>query len=290
MKNKLFRAYFLGLCIVVFSVGNSFAQKLDVTEIVAKHRASIGAPDAVGAVKNQMIVTDAKFTYRGMTQTIAGKALFLSAGDKSLVGMEFASNDYPRDRFGYDGKSVKIGRATPNTRSLLGVFLYDNREILKEGLLGGTLTSAWPLLRDGFNNAKVKLDGTKTIDGVETYALSFAPKASSGLDIKIYIDAKTFRHVRTEYVLIRNAAQGTSVDSSAGQSGATYRLVEDFSNYSKMGQLNLPREYKVLYARSGTAPAATVQSTNRDAMWSFVVTDIGFNRELDANSFDIDAK
>jgi hypothetical protein len=74
----------------------------------------------------------------------------------------------------------------------------------------------------------------------------------------MYFDEKTFRHVRTEYTVVRNAAIGTGgVDSSASQTSVTYRVYEDFSDFTKMGDLTLPKTYKITYSRSGTD--ATVQ-------------------------------
>ena len=281
----------------VFTVGlfllasfNVTAQKMEVADVVARHKASIGTAEALAAVKNQLVLTNARFTFKGSANVITGKALILSAGDKNLWGMNFASNDYPQDRFGFDGKDARVGKSTPNTRSLLGEFLNNNRTILKDGLLGGTLSSAWPLLEANARGAKVKLEGTKKIDGKETIVLSYAPKASSDLVIKFYLDSSTHQHLRTEYTLVRAAIQGSSVDNSAGQSGAVYKLVEEFSNFSKMGQLTLPRDYKITYSRSGGAGLAVAQNANRDAEWTFTVTDFGINREIDANSFAIEGK
>lgn len=268
----------------------AFAQKLEAADVIAKHKAAIGTSDSIAAVKNQLIVANAAFTFKGGANVISGKSLVLSAGDKSLFGMQFASNDYPQDRFGFDGKNVRVGRATPSNRSLVGEFLNNNRDILKEGLFGGTLSSAWPLLRNGAGKARIKYEGTRTIGDMEAIVLSYEPKSGSEMDIRLFFDPKTFRHIRSEYTVVRNATQGSTVDSSASQGAATFRLVEEFSNFSKMGQLVLPRDYKVTYARSTNQAVLGSNNTNREAVWTFTVTDVGFNRELEGNAFDIDAK
>ena len=290
MRFTRFSFIVAAICITAFSSLAVLAQKAELTDVIAKHKASVGTPAELAAVKNQLIVSDAQFTFKGSTVVVAGKGLILSTGDRSLWAMNFTSNDYPQDRFGFDGKSVKVGKATPNAKSLIGDFLENNRVILKDGLLGGTLSASWPLFNSNLRGAKIRPDGTKTINGKETIVLTYEPKGSSDLSIKLFFDADTSQHVRTEYLLLRAAGQGSNVDNSASQSGTIFRLTEEFSDYAKMGDLLLPSLYKITYSRTTTAGTATSQTTNRDAEWTFKVTDIGFNRELDAGSFSIDQK
>lgn len=290
MRDQLYRSVCGAFCLALLLVFNAAAQKLEASDVIAKHKAAIGPGAALDSVKNQLIMANAQFTFKGGANVITGKALVLSTSDKTLWGMNFASNDYPQDRFGFDGKSVRVGKATPTSRSLVGDFLMNNTAIIREGLLGGALSAAWPLLREDVRKAKVKYDGTRSVDGRDVVVLSYEPRSASDLSIKLFFDAKTFRHTRTEYTLVRNAGQGPTVDSSAGQSGTTYKLIEEFAGFKKMGRLILPAEYTMTYSRSTAAATTTAQTTNRDAVWTFSVTDVGFNREIDDNSFNIDAK
>ncbi len=129
--------------------------------------------------------------------------------------MNLTSNDYPQDRFGYDGKDVNVGYARPGTRSLLASFIYSYKELLKEGLLGGSLTSSWALTNTANKNPKVSYEGTKKIDGKDTLVLSYSPKKGSDLNIKMYFDKENFHHLRTEYNRVFASKQGTTVDNSA---------------------------------------------------------------------------
>jgi len=289
MRTAFLRSAAFALGFIAFFAFEISAQKEGAADVIAKHRASIGTASALAAVKNQLVLSNAQFTLKGSAAVIGGKALVLSTSDKSLWGMNFNSNEYPQDRFGFDGKAI-VGKATPSARSLLGDFLYSNRVILSEGLIGGTLSASWPLLNSGLRKAKIRHEGAKTINGIETVILSYSPKGGSDLVIRLYFDAKTYRHIRTEYTLARAAVQGSNIDNSAGQSGSIQRLVENFSSFTKMGELVLPGSHKMTYSRTGTASLATTQSANRDAEWTFTVTDIGFNRELDENSFNVEAK
>ena len=282
--------FFAAACLSAAVSVNVLAQVTDPGEIVAKHRSSIGPVAALASVKNQLIVSEAQFTFKGSTSRVVGKFILLSTGERSLFGMNFTSNDYPQDRFGFDGRNVRVGKATPVARSLIGDFLNNNPTILREGLLGGALSASWPLLDPTIRGAKLKFQGIKTIDGNELIVLSYEPKGSSDLNIKLFFEPVTFRHVRTEYVLTRAAAQGLTVDSSAGQSGMVYRLNEEFSIFAKMGDLQLPSSYKITYSRSSAGAVSTGRMGNRDAEWTFKVTDFGINRELDPGSFEINDK
>jgi hypothetical protein len=289
MKAFKLKVAFFAAALSILSGISINAQKVSVDELVAKHLDSIGPKDKRDAVKNQLLLGDIQFTFKGDPTTLRGKALILSESGRALWGMNFNSNDYSQDRILFDGKKVSIGRPSPTAlRSLLGDFIYNSETILKDGLLSGVMSASWALKDPAAKKAKVSYDGTKTIDGNETFVLEYTPRSGSDLIIKIYLDSKTYRHVRTEYTRVRGASQGASVDSSAGQSGAIYKLVEDFSDFRKMGDLTLPGTYKITYNRSGTAGTAILAKTNRDAEWTFVVTDVGYNRELEANSFSID--
>ena len=278
------------VCLVVLASVSHYSQDAASADLITKHKASVGTPAALASVKNQLIVSEAQFTFKGSTVVIKGKSLVLSTPERSLFGMEFTSNDYPRDRFGFDGKDVKVARATPNARSLIGDFLDNNQIILREGLLGGALNANWPLFHPKIRGARLKAEGTRTIGGKEMLVFSYDPKNGSDLNVKLFFDPVTSQHLRTEYVLLRAAGQGSDVDNSAGQSGTVYRLVEEFSNFAKMGDLLLPGIHKLTYSRTTTAGTATRQTTNREAEWTFMVTDIGFNRDLDPKSFDVNQK
>ena len=288
MKISLLGALTLSILLLSI-VATAPAQELTADQIIAKHLESIGPKDKLAAVKNQLIFSDARFTFKGAVVTLTGKALILSEGQKNLWGMNFNSNDYPVDRFGYDGKDVKVGRPTPGSSySLIGDFIYTNRTLLKDGLLGGALSSSWALLSSD-RKAKISVEGKKTIDGKSRIGLSYSPKSGGDVTVKMYFDEKTFQHVRTEYTVVRNAAIGTGgVDSSASQTGVTYRVYEDFSDFNKMGDLTLPKKYKITYSRSGTDPSVQRQHSNRDAEWTFTVTNANFNQALEPGSFNID--
>ena len=286
MKNLFFRNIIPALLFIT-SVLAVNAQKLTAEEVVSKHLESIGAKRA--EIKNQLILTDVSVSQKGSTQGIVGKAIILSSGERNLWGMNLNSNDYPQDRFGFNGKDTKIGFARPAARSIIGDFIYSYNELLSQGLLGGTLSNSWALLKDT-KNFKLSYEGTKKIDEKETHVVSFIPRNGSDLSIKMYFDKQNFQHLRTEYNRVISATQGASVDSSAGQGEDRYRLVEDFSNYKNMGGLILPSKYKISYSYSSSASVRSQQKRNREMEWNFEVINFSFNQQLDENSFNIEGK
>ncbi len=50
------RSAAFAVAFIVFLSSGLYAQKADVTDILAKHRASVGTPEALAAVKNQVIL------------------------------------------------------------------------------------------------------------------------------------------------------------------------------------------------------------------------------------------
>lgn len=281
----------LFVLIVIFLSANSmFAQKMNPEDIIAKHLDSIGTKEKRSAVKNQLILGDVEFTAKGSAVPVNGKIIIFSAGEKSVWGMNLNSNDYPLDRFGYNGKDTRVGYIRPGVRSVLGGFILSYTELLREGMMGGTLTSAWSLLDTDLRKPKMSYEGIKKVDDKETYVLSYSPKGASDLSVKMYFDAKNYRHIRTEYNRVISARQGSTIDNSAGQGDDRYRLTEDFSDFKKAGGLTLPTVYRVSYDSSSSASIRSAQNSDRHLEWKFTVTDFSYNQKSDENTFDIDAK
>jgi hypothetical protein len=288
---KHFNLSALFVLIVIFLFANSiFAQKMKVEDIITKHLDSIGTKEKRSEIKNQTMLGDIQLVVKGTSVTLDGKAIIFSAGEKNLWGFNLNSIDYPTDRFSYNGKETKVAYIKPGTRSILGGFIYSYGELLKEGLLGGTLTSSWALLNTDLKNPRLSYEGTKKIDDKETYAVSYSPKKGSDLDIKMYFDKQTFQHVRTEYNRIIGARQGSNIDNSAGQGEDRYRLVEDFSDFKKAGSLTVPGVYKISYTYFSSGATRSRQNANHEIGLTFNLINYSFNQQINDNSFEISTK
>lgn len=281
---------FLPLAFLLVLTVNFSAQKLAPEEIIAKHLESIGSKEKRAAVKNQLVFGDVDFTIKGSALPVIGKVVIFSAGEKSVWGMNLNSNDYPFDRFGYNGKDTKVGYARPGVRSFLGSFILSYKELLEEGLLGGALTSSWSLLNTETRKPKLSYEGTKKINDKETYVLSYSVKGGSDLDIKMYFDAKNYHHLRTEYSRVISARQGTNINNSAGQGEDRYRITETFSDFKKAGDLTFPTQYLLAYDYSTTGAVRNTGTAARYLEWKFGITNFSYNQPQEENTFDINAK
>ncbi len=282
MKLLKFATFSLVLLAFAFCPVNLFAQKMSAEDILAKHLDSIGSAKNREAVKTRIIISDAEFLQQKQNP-VKGKFMVASSTDGAVFGINLDAANYRLDTFSYDGKKVRVGYIQPGVRSFLGAFMLSYDTVLKEGLIGGTLSSSWALLNVEGRKAQVTYAGTEKIDGNETYALEFIPKGGSDITIKMFFDAKNFRHVRTLYSRVIGARIGSGgVNSSASQVETRYKLVENFSDFKKFGELTLPSSYKIDYTIIGGA--ATV-----NYLWKFKVTDASFNQPLGENAFEIDA-
>ena len=276
------------LCLAVappvkFVAATSDKEKLTPEDVVAKHLESIGTAEARKAVRNLVASGTVIFQIRsgGKGQT-GGASLIASEGEMNLLKMVFQeSPTYPHDLFSYDGKTFGAMHLRPGVRSPLGEFLMSHDTIFRQGLIGGALSTAWPLHDLKGRNPKLDYEGTKKLGDRQTHELRYAPRKGSDIKIKLFFDAETFRHVRTEYERTIAASLGGRIStsgSSANQSEVRYKLVEDFSDFKKEGGLTLPHTYKMALSVQG--PAITVLQE-----WVLELTQFAFNQQINPKDF-----
>jgi hypothetical protein len=274
--------FMLGLMIfTVSSTNTSTAADTKADDVVNQHLNAIGPATARATTRPRIAVGMAKMRLRssGISEA-AGNAVLASQGNKSMLTMKFGVPEYPYEKLGYDGKEVTAYAIRPGVYSTLGGFARTYSTILKEGLLGGTLSSAWPLL--DMSNRKVKLEhaGTKKINSRQAIELRYEPRGGSDLSISLYFDAETHQHIRTVYKITVSARLGTGgVDSSSQQSESRYELIEDFSDFRSEGGLSLPHTYEIQYRFSG--------AQSRYFNWSIVLQSFVFDSPIEAKDFNV---
>jgi hypothetical protein len=170
----------------------------------------------------------------------------------------------------------------PNMRSPLSNFFLSHDTIFKEGLIGGVLSTAWPLLHLEERRAKLSYTGAGEVSGRPAHKLRYAPRKGSDLKVTLFFDAETFRHVRTEYERTVPAPIGATPGQSASQRETRYRLVEDFSDFKTEGGLTLPRAYTVGFTVFSTG-------TPIEVVWKFNLTRVGLDQPIDPRVFVADA-
>lgn len=295
---------FAALSTTIWQTQAGDREKLTAEEVLARHLKSIGTPEDIAATKTRVVAGTSVFNLRspGSGQN-SGLSILFSEANKSVIAMSFQNADYPAEKFGYDGDKLVISYLRPGARSTLGDFVFQRAGIYKDGLFGGTLSTAWALLNLDQSKVKLEYGGTKKIDGREVHVLRYIPKKGSDLKISLFFDAETFQHVRTEYRQLVSAQMGASGPSmgtkptpSTGGSGSTgvdapkdqqrelhYDLDETFSEFKQEGKLTLPHTYKIklkLEKRQGPTYLAD---------WEMVFTKFSFNQPLEAGWFDVNA-
>jgi hypothetical protein len=168
-------------------------------------------------------------------------------------------------------------------RTRFGNFLQTYDVVFRDGLLGGTLSTAWTFRDMNAQKGKLRSLGTKNVNNRKAYVLSYEPRSGADLDIKLYFDAETFQHVRTEYQQEFVAPTVTNPDKAARQKGTRLKLTEDFSDFRREGSLVLPHTYKI---------QLTIDNEGYPLLqdWVLTLTQFVFNKALDAKQFDLTAQ
>jgi hypothetical protein len=220
---------------------------------VAKHLNAIGPAAPLDAIKGWQIsggVTTKVLV--GGSGTLDGSVQLTSQGPKNSMVMKFATTNYQGEEFTFDGDKVTIGHIRPGVRSKLGTFMDSQSQILKEGLLGGVLSTAWPLLDGNVKNAKLSSDGLKKIGDRQLYQLSYSPKKGGGdISIKLYFDPETFRHVMTIYTLTNSVRLSSDQAQNARQTETRIRLEEHFDDFKETSGLMLPTKWELKFSSEG---------------------------------------
>ena len=225
--------------------------KLTPEEVVSKSLAAIASPNDRAAVKYFELTGMVKISTTAAGLDTNGTALLTSEGNKVKFALKTPSKLYPSDQFVFDGKDVNVTRDPHGRRSPLGDFMWWQGALLRDGLLGGVLSTAWPLYDPKLrNNAKLNYDGLKQVDGISVHVLSYTSKnVASTTKVKLLFDGATFRHLKTTYDLeISLDAAGSKASSGSvdvNYRPAHYTLEETFSDFHQLGSYMLPLHEKL---------------------------------------------
>ena len=268
--------------LLISSMAFSMPQKMKPEEVVAKHLDAVGPADARAALKTMVSSGTVNVTFKGRgTNKMVGTAALASDASKNLVSMVFENADYPFERIGYNGQKVTGVEIKPGERTPLVNFLLAYDEIISQGLVGGVLSTSWPLRNLAEKNPKLEYNGLKKVAGKQVHELKYLPRKGTDLRISLFFDATTFQHVRTEYRRSIAGQMGTTPDNSALAGNETrYKLVEEFSDFRTEGKLTLPHSYK-LTLEIGS------QSETRSFEWDTTLTQFAFDRPIAEKEFSI---
>jgi hypothetical protein len=270
----------------------SFGAVKDEGDFVKQHLNSIGTEQARAAIKSRAVEGSLKFTVlnrNGGPQD--GKVVFISEDNKSVTLLKLPNPNYHGERFVCDGKNkIEVAYIKPGTYSNLGAFIEVHQEILKEGLFGGTLSIGWALTRIEQNHPKLQDQGVKKINGKELHRLQYLPAKRSDLEIFLYFDPQTARHVMTSYSLTIAPGLGTTELENAKQDYTRYYMEERFDDFKEVDGLQLPNKWTIQFTsdvptdpdhpRLGNAQSSVSQ-------FQATLTAVHNNISLDPKNFEI---
>ena len=257
----------------------------DVTpdDVVAKHLQSLGSAQARASIKSRVVEGTA--TYKllvGGSGQLVGKAGLASEGRKVRMVLKFNDPKYSGEQFIYDGERTSVaGTYADKSYSDLSEFIKGQDAPLREGLLGGVLTTAWPLLDVQERKAKLTYEGIKKFEGHELQVMRYRPKKSTDLEILLYFEPETFRHVMTSYQVSIRAGIGASEVESAQQQETRYRIEERFSDFQNSDGLTLPFHYELRFTKE------LQNGFTKLLEWDATVTRVLNNVSLDPRNFQI---
>jgi len=254
-------------------------EKVSLEQLVTRHLASIGTPEARSAVKSRTASGKATLRVRlGGAGNLDGDGMMASMGEKLRFAMRFTANDYVGEDMAFDGNRATTGMQPQGKRSLLSEFLNSQSGLLKEGLIGGTISTAWPLLRIDKLQPKLEYKGLKKIDGQDLHEVAYRPKSRGGeIKISLYFEPQLFRHVRSKYMYEVGAGVATREASNANPE-IYYSLTEDFGDFRTVDGLTIPGKYKLVYSGEGRSASSMQEFT-------FIIDSISHKEQINDRIF-----
>jgi hypothetical protein len=283
MKPAFFRALsFFTLLLMLAPLSMAKDPKMDPKELISKHLLSIGTPEKLAARKTCVFEGQAMMhIITGGTGQLIGPAMLASEGKKLRYDVKFGNNDYPNEQFSTDGQNVGTGFVAPGRRSRLEHFFYVYRGIVREGLVGGVLTTAWPLLDVEGRNPRLQYDGLKNLHGKNLHEMRYTMrKGENDLSVLLYFEPETFRHVATVYHLTLPAPPGSNPDASSGMKETRYEIEEQFDNFQAVEGLTLPFHWNIHFTYDGGVGASITE-------WDMIYDRAAFNQPVDPQLFTL---
>jgi hypothetical protein len=311
LRSSLLSSLFV-LTLALVQIGLVSASDLKPAEIVARHLDSV-APAATRAAAKSRVV-QGTLTFRvpvGGGGEVAGTWGRVSSEDKSAFVMRFRAGNWRGEQFTFDGSKTGFAAATSShRRSEFAEFISSQDFIIKEGLLGGEYSTGWALTRLEENHARVESLGRKKVHGRELIGLQYFSKKTNDMQVKMYFDPETFRHVLTIYSMTIAPNMSSDVMQSPSQKETRYTLEEEFSDFKTTEGVTLPTIYRLQWTEDlpacttcdgsqvGPSSVAAGQMPTREQVltdsgrtllfdWQMTVTGLRDNIPLDAGNFQL---
>ena len=253
-------------------------------EIVAKHLDSIGTADARAAITSRAAQGTLRFKILvGGSGEAVGSWGRVSDHRKSNFVMRFGTGNWRGEQFIFDGEKTFFAAATAShERSDFGAFAGGEDFIVKEGLLGGVLSTGWALLNLDPSRVRLEYLGLKKVDGRELQGIEYLSKNGTEMTVKLYFDPATYRHVKTVYsVLTVPSGITNGIVNSAHVQNVRYTIEERFTDFQTENGITLPHHYDLQYSEE------LQNGSTRVYDWDMTADKINDNIGLDPKNFQI---
>ena len=281
---KLYSPVFLSVlvCLILAPGLLLHASDLKPEEVVAKHLDSIGTTAARAAIKNRVVQGSAKFKLIvGGSGELDGKGGLVSEQHKCNFVLKF-NGDYRGEQIVSDGNKAYVAATLANhKRSNFGEFIHTQDFVVKEGLMGGELSTGWALANLDKLQGKLEYGGLKKFDGQPVIDLRYHSKTHDDMNIHIYLDQQTFRHVATVYSIELSPNLGGDITQSARQREIRYTAEERFTDFKTVDGLTLPSHYNLRFTQELQSGSTIIDN------WDLNADDITHNMSLDPRNFDV---
>jgi hypothetical protein len=256
-------------------------KKPGVPELISRHLEAVGSASARQSIKSRFAAGTVKFVGRiGTTANLEGSIGFVSLLPKTRYSIKFPTTDYPGEQMSFDGKNVEVGSLPAGKRSALSLFIQQQDLVLRDGLMGGVLSTAWPLMRDPIP-ARLEFKGTRKVAGrLLNVVLYRQQKGSPALKVTLFFDPETFRHVRSEYEFRISPRLGIGPNQSNVFQESIYLLSEEFDDFRPVDGLTLPHQYKIQLSVQASASAVLMD-------WHLSLAQMLHNQPVEDNVFSL---
>jgi hypothetical protein len=267
--------------VVLAQVTRAKDEKLKPEQVIAKHLESIGTPEKLKEIKNRATSGTGHVDFRvGGSASLPAEANLVSEGSSIRFSMRTPALEYPGEQFAFDGNKVVIGQISPGRRSNLGDFIFVNDELVREGLLFGTLSTSWTFLNMDKKQPRLDLSGPKKVDGKTVYEMKYNPKKGNGNITAFFdFDAETFRHIRSQF---KAEIVPTNVGQKITDSAETirYTITETFNDFKEVDGLTLPHSYQLDFSIDNPRGGFV-------GNWAYTIKQVSHNQNIDRQVFTV---
>src|SRR4051812_4482742 len=202
-------------------VGN---QEFTADDIVARHLKAMG-PAARTIKTREIRAKIAVVAIAGGVGRSEGEAVIVSDQHKLRYQMDFSNERSRGCQFVFTGEKAYVAEYQPGKTSPFADFMRVKTEPLSEGLLGGSITTGWALLDLSSRNPKVSYDGVKMVEGKLMHQIGYHfAHGPNDVDVKLFFETATFRHLYSRYSVTLAASLGVNVDNGETSGSMTSQM------------------------------------------------------------------